>query len=90
MRPPIERFAACCRAPALETVVEPGAVPAVATGAGGRAEPADRAAARGAAVGRPARLDLIGAGSGYRVPIVLAGEPVECRRRGAFGADLPP
>ena len=87
MRPPIERFqlAAARRGDRRRTQCRPGR----ATGAGGGAEPADCAAARGAAVGRPARLDRVG-----RVPLPGA----DCagrgagggRRRGSSGADLPP
>ena len=75
MRPPIERFQL---APPISARVEapvpsqpyPGAVCGAQLAAGD-------AAARGAALGRPTRRDLIWPGSRYRVPIMLAGEPVE-------------
>jgi Integrase core domain len=75
MQPPIERFQLAAP-PGVETVVEPSAVPAAPPVAVVEPSPTDRAVARGAALGGPARPDLP-RWVPYQVPIVLAGEPVE-------------
>lgn len=69
MRPPIERFQLAATA-AQVAIIEPGpGVSCARLGDGWTA-------AWGAAVGGSARPDLAG-GFRYRMPIVLAGEPVE-------------
>jgi hypothetical protein len=72
MRPPVDRFSLVAAVPGEQQVADPGPVPA-------GEQPGTRAGARPAGVQR--WVDQRGvirlAGFSYRVPIVLAGEPVE-------------
>ena len=87
MRPPIERFQLA--AGPVETVVEPSAVPAEPPAPVVEPSPQIVRLPRGAAVGRPARSDLL-----RRVPLPGAHRAGRGagggRGRGASGADLPP
>ena len=75
MRPPIERFQLAA-GPGVETVVEPGAVPAVPPAA--VVEPSPRIVRLPGVQRWVDQHGLISLGGfRYRVPIVLAGEPVE-------------
>lgn len=75
MRPPIERFQLAA-VPGVETIVEPSAVPAVAPTA--VVQPSPRAVPLPGVQRWVDQHGLISLGGfRYRVPIVLAGEPVE-------------